>query len=305
MSGTLAWHITDWREYYEVNDSGRPWRPGNKKRAGPLPFTRRHTFGPGGDNMVYAEVADFAESRERGSWPVAWGLFNKLLEIAAHQTAETRGFLLGRGGAPMSMRAMERITCFTQEQIELGLSILSDPAVRWIERRPIPGVPQQSAAVAEIRGDPRRFQEHQHQPQGECECEPNLTQHQGECEPNAESSDNDQPPSPSPPESAHADSPSHSPTTREGFLQALKLRLGWSPRDLSNAQYNGDQTTFERIASHVMVGNIGPPNPAVQVCYAEAYKIARRQGNHVAMFIAWFKEQLAANDHEWDDVKDT
>lgn len=302
MSAQQAWYIVDWDEHYEVNSSNRPWKAGEKKRVGPLPYTRRHTFGPQGDNMVYADVAEFSEARQTGAWPVAWGLFNKLLEVTAHQRAELRGFLLGRGGKPLSMRAMERITCFTQEQIELGLSILSDPDVGWLERREIPCVSDDqrpSLNLATLSEGQVQGQGQGQAPSGEGEGEYKVKAIQGEEQGNAETSDKQQP-SPSPEDCAGVDSPSLSPQTKQGFAPLLKLHLGWSPRDLNAAQHNGDQTTFEIITTHVYAGDTGPPAGAVRACYAEAKKIGQRQGNHLAMFMAWFKKRLGANGNEWN-----
>ncbi len=303
MKAQQAWYIVDWDKHYEVNDSGRAWSPGQKKRAGALPYTRRHTFGPAGDNLVYAEVAEFAESREKHAWPIAWGLFNKLLEVAAHQQAELRGFLLGRGNLPLSMRAIERVTCFTQEQIALGLSILSDPAVGWLTQRAIPASSRKSAAIREPfkKGSAKPFLK-PNQGEGEGETKPSLKQGEGEEQGNAETNGKEQP-SPSPENCAGGDSPSLSPQTKQGFAPLLKLHLGWSPRDLNAAQHNSDQTTFKIITTHVYAGDIGPPAGAAQACYAEAKQIGHRRGNHLAMFIAWFKKQLGANGNEWNNGK--
>lgn len=144
MDNTQAYYITDWDKHYEVNSNGGAWSPGEHKRKGALPFVRFHVYGPKGDNSAFGEVAEIAEKYGEYAWPVAWGLFCKLLEITARQKSDLRGFLLGRGNNPLSEfspkipRTFTKLTGFTEEQIRLGLKVLSDPEIRWIEMRDLP-----------------------------------------------------------------------------------------------------------------------------------------------------------------------
>lgn len=158
-----AWHITDWEKYYEVNDSDRPFKPGEKRRKTPLPYVRWYVGGPDNDNQAYQECAlrVVAEHSAEG-WMMAFGLFGKLLELAAGQQQDLRGYILGKGGKPVSIEFLSYLTLFPQEHIRKGLEILSSPSVQWIEEVEMPN----SATVRETprdsatdRGAPLSLQE--------------------------------------------------------------------------------------------------------------------------------------------------
>lgn len=142
--------VTDWATLYEVNRDGRAWAPGQELRAR-LDFVRWYAYGPKGDGLVYNEIADYVdEAHGEGAFIVAYGLFAKLLEIAAKQKRDCRGRILGRGNRPLSLVRLARITRFTKEQVTQGLTILLDPEVAWLTLEPWPG------ATGACDGEPRR-----------------------------------------------------------------------------------------------------------------------------------------------------
>ena len=99
-----AWHITDWEQYYEVNSDGGRWRSGQKKRAKPPEYIRWYVGGPGGDDRAYQECSlGVADKFGPEAWAVAFGLFGKLLEVAATQDTQFRGYILGKNHSPISI----------------------------------------------------------------------------------------------------------------------------------------------------------------------------------------------------------
>lgn len=139
-----AWYVTDWDQLYEVDERGHAWQPdcGRPRRSSALRYVRWHVYGPAGDNQAYQEVAMAIRDKfPAGSWAIAWGLYAKLVEIAAARPAELRGFILGRNRAGISPARLEAVTGFTAEQIALGLEVLAGPECGWIHRRAVPAAP--------------------------------------------------------------------------------------------------------------------------------------------------------------------
>ena len=133
MTGNAqAWHIVDWNDLYEQRTGGR------SGKGQSVPW---YIFGPAGDNVRYMESA-LAIEAEFGPdrWIEAFGLFGKLLEIAARQPKGHRGYILGKGGVEMSMQMLQKVTCFSVGQIERGLAALSHAGCCWIERMDVPAV---------------------------------------------------------------------------------------------------------------------------------------------------------------------
>ena len=82
------------------------------------------------------------------------------------------------------------------------------------------------------------------------------------------------------------------------------MHLGYQINGQSAAQRSADMTCFARIGQAVASGFIGPPAASAGRCYAQARDYRSRPGNSMARFMAWFKEQLQANEHEWDQLAD-
>lgn len=132
-----ALYIVDWQLRYEVNDRNRAWQVGEKLRAGALPFYRSKVCGRswGAGYRLFLKIA-------RGSAASAFGIFHKLIELAADGPPERRGFVLDRHGRPMESADIACATGFAKHRIERALEILMDTELRWIEQAeytPSPG----------------------------------------------------------------------------------------------------------------------------------------------------------------------
>ncbi len=289
-----AWHITDWRKYYEVDKSGRRWdaSSGSELRPGPLRFVQLLIGGPQRNKAAYLDVAaTVSEAFGADRWAPAFGLFCQLLEFAGDRTRATRGFILGRGRGPMSLTLMSTLTGFTKQQITEGLEVLSDPGVGWIEQREIPGntgeyreIPKEQRDTA---GDSGEQQEtagdrgEQRSLQNETETEQNSTD-KPEFEKNKNSSNG-----------ARA--------LYDRFVQLLPIHLHWSRDGIASKQATADRTCFRIVAEFVALGDLGDPTEASQAVRVYACKCAATAKNPMAQFTTWFEKELAKHGHDWSE----
>ena len=128
-----ALRIRDWGILYEVNEKGRAWKPGEQKRQRPLQYLRCRVNGAswsGGFREFLAAAGKSAAA--------SFGVFVKALEIAADQTVERRGWLLGRNSEPLDTSSFARASGFNLKDVDCAFKVLQDPTVQWIERAELP-----------------------------------------------------------------------------------------------------------------------------------------------------------------------
>jgi len=304
-----ALYITDWDQHYETNKDGRRWEAGQVKRKGALVYVRLYVFGPAGDNVVYADVADtVAEKYGDDAWCVAWGLFCKLLEVAARQKPDQRGFLLGRRASPISARMLRNICRFSKSQIELGLTILADPDVAWIQSKTF-----SNSAVFDNLGEVGDGRRDRRTPQETKRNEYKSDRDQCQDESQRQTS--------GPGESGPADRATASEPTGDGIVEIAienfdvdsvgdgdsddsrfekidcskllaTLRKCLWPDGATQAQLNGDYTSLLKMVRAVQDGAFGSPSDMAAECVKTARDIAPKNGNKMARFSAWFNKRL-------------
>lgn len=120
--------IVDWDSRYEVSEKGTEYRPGDRKKA----------------NLKYVRLAVHGKSEGVG-WKrlrravgddnalAAFGLFSKLLELAADQEREFRGYLLDEQKCPASAEYMEMLWGIPQDIISQYLPKLVE--IGWIAEK--------------------------------------------------------------------------------------------------------------------------------------------------------------------------
>jgi len=316
MSSSIkAWHITDWEKYYEVNSDGERWQPGQKKRAKPPEYIRWYVGGPGRDDRAYQECG-LAVGEKFGpeAWAVSFALFGKLLEIAASQDTEFRGYILGKNHSPMSTRLLSFVTLFTGEQVELGIKVLSDASVGWLEERELPDHPASfgespvgSPSLAETPGDPPSLQEakakaktkEKEKEEAKSESEPQAQPPGQKTGPAASLASSPSSPSLRSPSASGACQPQAFLSAR--FASSVYLALQLGSADIKQRQ--ADLRDFEKAADHILAGHLGANAKTVgQSCLTRAWEVGRdsKIQNKAGYWLTWFKARLEEKGHEWD-----
>lgn len=121
--------ITNWVERYEVTDQGRPVTDGRPPRRKPLPWVRwkvnGRTLGSGFREML--RVAGDPENAE-----AAYATFGKLLELAADNPPELRGWILDHQRQPATPAKIAYFSGFRESTIWRGLAVLTHADIEWV-----------------------------------------------------------------------------------------------------------------------------------------------------------------------------
>lgn len=121
--------IVDWEREYEVREGSRPWREGQPRNRGPLSFYRSKVRA-GDHSTSYRVMLTLAGN---GNSAATFGVFHKLLEIAADQEADVRGLILYKHKFPATPEHIAAMTGFPVETVQLAIDLLLNPDVHWIE----------------------------------------------------------------------------------------------------------------------------------------------------------------------------
>ena len=151
-----AYRIVDWRKRYEVTKKGRKAvgnEPMAELRKTPLDYLRSKNYGHSiGPALQY--ILDNAwRDNQIFEWSV-FGLFQKMLEIAADQEREYRGWLLDKDQMPIYAAQIAKMFRSNQSQLfQDVLDILCNPAVRWLELAEFPDSSGRVRNVPAVTGD--------------------------------------------------------------------------------------------------------------------------------------------------------
>ena len=154
---TQAYRIVDWKRRYEVTNKGRAAdenTPTEELRKSALDYVRSrvygHSIGPALHNLidrayVPGEINEFA----------AFGLFHKLLELAADQQRKYRGWILDKDQRPMGAGEFAKLfRTHEVDRVQQSLNVLCHPEVGWLELTQFPG---ESGKVREVPAVPGLF----------------------------------------------------------------------------------------------------------------------------------------------------
>lgn len=146
-----AYRITDWFRY-EVDKDGHAVSvptPIDSLRIAPLPYVRWRVNGHRqGDG--YGRLAEAAGSASRLEAAIC--TFGRLIELAADENREYRGWILNHRKEPATMADLVRYTKFRAKTLEIGLEVLCHVDAHWLES--VEFTPSQCA--------PMRSDAHQH-----------------------------------------------------------------------------------------------------------------------------------------------
>ncbi len=129
--------IVDWQQRYEVTSRGAAAGVGDKLRNGPLPYYRSKVTGTQ-QGKGYRKLLAIANSKALETF----GIFHKLMEIAAGQNRS------GRGTINHSLSDLAYIIGVGENQMRAALRVLCDPDLGWLEEVPEKtGVPGSSREI--------------------------------------------------------------------------------------------------------------------------------------------------------------
>lgn len=277
-----ALYITDWDQFYETNSDNGRWKLGQTKRLRALEYVRWYVLGPDGNNISYLEVAAAVKDKYGDeAWILAWGLFAKLAELAGRHKRELRGFILGKGGSPISPRMLQVITGFTPEQITQGTTMLCDECCGWLQWRELP-LPEASPSSA--TSPP--LQEAKAKAEAETKA-----QAQAETEGQGQGASGAAPSPVSVSESVRYQTP-------ERFAHDFGLVF-------AETSSPWDVKTFTKLArDHLILGHLG--ERGFEDCFNQARAFVADPGIHSAKgrFVKWVTVKLQEAGHPWKDFVD-
>jgi len=123
-----AYKITDWDKNYEVTKDGKPATEKSRNiRKTSLCYVRLAVQGHN-PSMSYREMLQKAN----GKGMMVFGVFCKLLELAANQPRNYRGWLLDTKGNPMTANRIAFALCCNTSDIDFALQVLTDKDIGWV-----------------------------------------------------------------------------------------------------------------------------------------------------------------------------
>jgi len=136
-----AYRIVDWDKNYEVGRKGQQltsYMPVEARRKGPLKFVRLKVNGLSIDPTLDEIISRSWQPGSIFHWAVL-GIYNKLLEIAADQEREYRGWILDQKQKPMTPKSFaKRFREPDSRFITKVFDILCHPDVNLLEFQEIP-----------------------------------------------------------------------------------------------------------------------------------------------------------------------
>ena len=143
-----AYRISEWRRRYETNEKGKAATGGdtiNSLRKSPLNYIRLRVFGHQ-LGPAYRKLVRKAWASKPMLELAAFGLFCKLLELAADQQRDFRGWILNEKQQPMNYRQIaEMLDINDAPLVKIALELLCDSDIGWVELAEFPTSPQNSA----------------------------------------------------------------------------------------------------------------------------------------------------------------
>jgi hypothetical protein len=142
-----AYRIIDWDKYYEVTKDGKPATDKSKNiRKASLSYVRLPVQGHN-PSMSYREMLQ--KAGDKGM--MVFGVFCKLLELAANHPRERRGWLLDTKGLPLVPQRIAFALCCDRSDIDFALQVLTDKDIGWVSEMQFPS--EQTESTTEDKKD--------------------------------------------------------------------------------------------------------------------------------------------------------
>jgi hypothetical protein len=132
---TLAYRVTEWKSRYEVTQKGHEAddnTPTDELRQKELEYyrskVRGHNKGP-----AYRRLKSKANRFGVGMGSAVYGIFHDLMELAADQRAQFRGWILCEKQKPMTSEDIAEHISEDSDVVSRALEILCDPKIGWLQ----------------------------------------------------------------------------------------------------------------------------------------------------------------------------
>lgn len=123
----MGYSITDWRDRYEVNESGNAARPDDALRKGALKFIRAQVHGKDW-SPSYREFNRICGPDA----PAVYGVFCKLRELQADNTADFRDCIRDHKGREMTGEQIAASIGWPEKTVLKCLSLLCHEDIGWV-----------------------------------------------------------------------------------------------------------------------------------------------------------------------------
>ena len=126
------YRIVGWDDLYEVSEKSTAWKPGQRKRSAPLSFVRMKVCGRahGQGYRIFLKLC----AEKKVSAAASFGVFCKLLELAADQDAEFRGAILDRNQQPMDIEEIADLIEFGLFEVVGAFEVLLNSRLGWVSK---------------------------------------------------------------------------------------------------------------------------------------------------------------------------
>ena len=302
-----ALRIVNWVLDYEVTKKGHAATSATaieELRAGPLEFVRYQAHGPR-DSAGVKRLRTAAKTQQR--YLEARGVFGELLEFAAHNAPEFRGWIVNSRGEPYTVETFASMAGLPLRATRRAIEVLADPRAGWITWRDFPAVPAvpavpgipgdagESGALLEPKPKPKTQGEDQKKPKPNADRGSLPTGNGGRATNSGHAPDGGTPRS------------SGSSSVRElaeeiakGLHVVSRLSSDTLGRKMT-AEQAQTFCTLQTAAEHALEGRLG--KDGVRFCRKHAARIGRdkRVENSAGAFIGRVKVQLEEEGHRWRD----
>lgn len=322
----LAYHIVGWPDVYEVNQKGRKYDPASsdKLRQKPLRYVRWRVAGRRpGEGYLGLERASRPQTAAGWLWShslglsaagrmmVAYATFGKLVEIAADNGSDRRGWIVDNSGIPMGPRDVAFCTRFPERYVKVGLTVLCDQRIAWLEVAPVPWdvaspgnggrAPGQNIWIPGTARETLIYIPDTLN--GRLDTRPEG-QHEGSWGLEASKPTCGSEKIPLTTSGGTAEDPELADQAR-AFAKAVGDIFGVGKNGGGAFQAGRDLMVLAKAGEHVMSGDLGVNRQkAIEDCVLRAKDLVRchktgKVGNPIACWLAWFKGQLATRGKEW------
>ena len=302
-----TYYIVEWGKRYEVNAHGGQAGQGDTLKARPLDFVRLAAHGRSlsAGSRALERIAGTSQR-----YLNAYGVFCKLLEIAADNPRDRRGWILDHRERTADALGIAAMAQFPSSAVERALADLVEAG--WIGRADYASgekcpTPDNSRKLPEIPESPEIPEPYITEPEQRTKYNPNPNPNgdeRGQSGSDSEKTDTDH-------SGGNGNGNGQMPAfAADAFVSVVAGKLGISQMGRGGKrQHSADLACLRKVAAHIAAGHLGETNTAIERAVAAADAIGKdardpRTGKidrPAAVFQKRINDALEKRDHAWGD----